>query len=63
MARVRRFEKAHVSVLSELFVNISAGYVGLVLIAPFANQHIVSVTKNIMIAIAFYALAVRLRAR
>lgn len=63
MTRLTKVGKAHVSTLSELFVNLSAGYIGIVLIAPLAGQHIASLTKNIILAIAFYALAVRLRVR
>lgn len=63
MKRLTRTTKTHLSVLSELFVNISAGYIGLLLIAPFTSQQMFAITKNIFLAIVFYVLAVRLRAR
>ncbi len=64
MIKTNNVIKAHFSVLSELFVNISAGYIGLLLIAPLVGQNVlVSVIRNICLAIMFYVLAVRLRVR
>lgn len=51
----------HLQVLAEIFANLSAGYIGLMLITPLPDVNPLIVIRNLALAIAFYFLAVALR--
>lgn len=55
--------KVHTLVLSEVFTNLSAGYIGLVLITPVSGVIPWNTIKNLILAIIFYFLAAELRKR
>lgn len=50
----------HFRVLAGIFTNLSAGYIGLVLITPLPGATAFTVLKNLILAIAFYLFAVKL---
>ncbi len=56
-----RLSLIHVSTLAELFINISAGYFGLVLFVAVPRVSLIAVLKNLILGAAFYYLAVKLR--
>lgn len=50
----------HFHVLAGIFTNLSAGYIGLVLVTPLPGATAFTVLKNLILAIAFYLFAVKL---
>ncbi len=48
-------------VLSEILVNLSSGFVGLIILSPFSNLNFIFLIKNIVLACILYYFAVKLR--
>ncbi|MBI3385446.1 hypothetical protein HY030_04605 [Candidatus Gottesmanbacteria bacterium] len=51
---------AQFKVLSSLFINLSAGYLGLVFIVPPSQTNFLLSLKNLFLGAVFYYLAVKL---
>ena len=52
---------SHIAALSELFINLSSGFFGLVFIAPVVESNVLAVAKNLSLGLAFYFLSVWMR--
>ncbi|MEK7127173.1 MAG: hypothetical protein AAB838_00415 [Patescibacteria group bacterium] len=53
--------RAHFTTISELMVNISAGYFALVLLFPFGNADILNVMRNLIFGLVTYFMSVKFK--